>query len=100
MTLSCPARSIRLSHARRCRKEKPMPTMTASVVEKFGEPLRIRELPVPDPGPGEVLVKIISSGVCHTDLHAADGDWPIKPSLPFVPGHEGAGVVAKRGVGV
>ena len=77
-----------------------MPTMKATVVEKFGEPLRIRELPIPDPGPGEVLVKIISSGVCHTDLHAADGDWPIRPSLPFVPGHEGAGVVAKRGAGV
>jgi len=74
--------------------------MNAAVVEKFGEPLQIRELPVPDPGPGEVLVKVVASGVCHTDLHAADGDWPVKPTLPFIPGHEGAGFVAKVGEGV
>ena len=77
-----------------------MSTMKAAVVEKFGEPLKIRELPIPDPGPGQVLVKIISSGVCHTDLHAADGDWPVKPTVPFIPGHEGAGIVSKRGAGV
>jgi alcohol dehydrogenase, propanol-preferring len=75
-------------------------TMQAAFVDKFGEPLKIREVPVPDPGPGEVLVKIVASGVCHTDLHAADGDWPIKPTLPFIPGHEGAGFVAKLGAGV
>jgi hypothetical protein len=50
-------------------------------------PLRIEEIPVQTPGPGEVLIKVVASGVSHTDLHAADGDWPIKPSLPFVPGH-------------
>ena len=52
-------------------------TMTAAVVEKFAEPLVMREVPVPEPGPGQALVQIIASGVCHTDLHAADGDWPI-----------------------
>ena len=74
-------------------------TMQAAVVKKFGEPLQLMEMPVPDPGPGEVLVQIVASGVCHTDLHAADGDWPVKPSLPFIPGHEGAGFVAKVGSG-
>src|SRR5579872_2366410 len=75
-------------------------TMKAAFVEKFGEPLKIKEVPVPDPGPGQVLVQVVASGVCHTDLHAADGDWPIKPTLPFIPGHEGAGFVAKLGSGV
>jgi len=65
-------------------------TMKAAVVEKFGEPLVVREVPVPEAGPDQVLVEIIASGVCHTDLHAADGDWPVKPALPFTPGHEGA----------
>ena len=60
----------------------------------------VREVPVPQPGPGQALVEIMASGVCHTDLHAADGDWPIKPSLPFTPGHEGAGVVVALGPGV
>lgn len=75
-------------------------TMKAAVVQKFQEPLAIQEIPIPTPGPGEVLVKIQSTGVCHTDLHAADGDWPVKPTLPFVPGHEGAGIVAAVGPGV
>lgn len=75
-------------------------TMKAAVVEKFGAPLALREVPVPAPGPGQALVQIIASGVCHTDLHAADGDWPVKPVLPFTPGHEGAGVVVALGPGV
>jgi propanol-preferring alcohol dehydrogenase len=75
-------------------------TMKAAFVDKFGEPLKVREVPIPDPGPGEALVQVIASGVCHTDVHAADGDWPIKPTLPFIPGHEGAGYVAKLGAGV
>jgi alcohol dehydrogenase, propanol-preferring len=74
--------------------------MKAAVVRKFREPLVIEEIPVPTPGAGEVLVKIRSTGVCHTDLHAGDGDWPVKPALPFVPGHEGTGVVAALGPGV
>src|ERR1022692_4265038 len=75
-------------------------TMKAAVVRAFGKPLTIEELPVPSPGPGEVLVKIMATGVCHTDLHAADGDWPVKPTPPFVPGHEGAGIIAALGAGV
>jgi propanol-preferring alcohol dehydrogenase len=75
-------------------------TMKAAVVHVFGQPLAIEEMPVPTPGPGQVLVRIVASGVCHTDLHAADGDWPIKPTLPFIPGHEGAGTVAAVGPGV
>ena len=75
-------------------------TMKAAVVRAFGQPLAIEEVPVPTPGPGEVLVKIMASGVCHTDLHAANGDWPVKPTLPFIPGHEGAGVVTALGSGV
>jgi propanol-preferring alcohol dehydrogenase len=75
-------------------------TMKAAVVRKFGQPLSIEEIPTPTPGPGQVLVKVVASGVCHTDLHAAQGDWPVKPALPFVPGHEGAGYVAALGPGV
>ena len=74
--------------------------MRAAVVRRFGEPLTIEEVPRPSPGPGQVLVKIVASGVCHTDVHAADGDWPFKPTLPFVPGHEGAGFVAAVGAHV
>lgn len=72
-------------------------TMKAAVVHKFGEPLEIETVPVPVPGPGEILVKVMACGVCHTDLHAADGDWPVKPSPPFIPGHEAAGIVAALG---
>lgn len=75
-------------------------TMRAAVVHAFGEPLRIEEVTVPQPGPGEILVKVEASGVCHTDLHAARGDWPVKPALPFIPGHEGVGFVAAVGPGV
>ena len=75
-------------------------TMKAAVVEKFGEPLVVREVPIPTPGPGQALVEVFATGVCHTDLHAVDGDWPIKPTLPFTPGHEGAGIVAGVGPGV
>jgi len=75
-------------------------TMKAAVVESFGEPLAVREVPVPTPGPGQALVEIVASGVCHTDLHAAEGDWPVKPTVPFIPGHEGAGIVAALGPGV
>jgi propanol-preferring alcohol dehydrogenase len=75
-------------------------TMRAAVVRGFGQPLSIEEQPVPRPGPGEVLVRIAASGVCHTDLHAADGDWPVKPALPFIPGHEGIGRVVALGAGV
>jgi len=75
-------------------------TMKAAVVRAFKEPLVIQEVPVPVPGAGQILVKIAASGVCHTDLHAADGDWPVKPKPPFIPGHEGVGHVAAVGAGV
>ena len=75
-------------------------SMKAAVVHKFGEPLSIEEVPLPTPGAGQILVKIAASGVCHTDLHAADGDWPVKPKPPFIPGHEGVGHVAAVGAGV
>ncbi|MEC9482828.1 MAG: zinc-dependent alcohol dehydrogenase, partial [Halomonas sp.] len=74
--------------------------MKAAVVRAFREPLAIEEVVVPRPGPGEVLVKIAASGVCHTDLHAAHGDWPVKPQPPFIPGHEGVGHVVALGDGV
>jgi propanol-preferring alcohol dehydrogenase len=75
-------------------------TMKAAVVRAFGQPLVIEDVPVPVPGRGEILVKVKACGVCHTDLHAASGDWPVKPTPPFIPGHEAAGVVAARGPGV
>jgi len=75
-------------------------TMKAAVVRAFGQPLVIEDVPVPVPGPGELLVKVKACGVCHTDLHAASGDWPVKPQPPFIPGHEVAGVVAALGPGV
>ncbi|MBR0929790.1 alcohol dehydrogenase AdhP [Bradyrhizobium sp. CCBAU 53351] len=77
-----------------------MPTMKAAIVKQFGKPLVIEDVPVPQPGPGEVLVKVKACGVCHTDLHAASGDWPVKPVPPFIPGHEAAGIVAALGPGV
>ncbi|RXH34788.1 alcohol dehydrogenase AdhP [Bradyrhizobium zhanjiangense] len=77
-----------------------MPTMKAAIVRQFGKPLVIEDVPVPQPGPGEVLVKVKACGVCHTDLHAASGDWPVKPVPPFIPGHEAAGIVAAVGSGV
>jgi D-arabinose 1-dehydrogenase-like Zn-dependent alcohol dehydrogenase len=75
-------------------------TMKAAVVREFGKPLTIDEVPVPEPGPGMIQVAIRASGVCHTDLHAAEGDWPVKPSPPFIPGHEGVGYVSGVGAGV
>ena len=74
--------------------------MHAAVVEAFGAPLMLRELDIPVPGPGQILVKTEACGVCHTDLHAARGDWPVKPAPPFTPGHEGIGLVAALGAGV
>lgn len=75
-------------------------TMKAAVVKEFGRPLTIEEVPIPTPGRHQALVKVETTGVCHTDLHAADGDWPVKPAPPFVPGHEGYGTVVELGEGV
>ena len=81
-------------------------TMKAAVLKEFGRPLVIEEIAIPEPGDGQVLVKIEACGVCHTDLHAVEGDWPVKPNLKalpgggFIPGHEGVGYVVKVGKGV
>lgn len=75
-------------------------TMKAAVVHDFGQPLQIQEMPVKRPAEHEILVKVMASGVCHTDLHAAEGDWPVKPKLPLIPGHEGVGYVAAVGKNV
>ncbi|RFZ89958.1 alcohol dehydrogenase AdhP [Mucilaginibacter conchicola] len=72
-------------------------TMKAAVVHAFGQPLRIEQVPVPAITAQQILVKVIACGVCHTDLHAANGDWPVKPQLPFIPGHEAIGYVADIG---
>jgi propanol-preferring alcohol dehydrogenase len=74
--------------------------MMAAVVHRFGHPLELQEVDVPVPGAGQVLVKVAATGVCHTDLYAAMGDWPVKPVPSFIPGHEGAGTVAELGEGV
>ena len=74
--------------------------MRAAVVPGFGQPLIIEDRPVPEPGPGQVVVRMEASGLCHTDIHAARGDWPVKPTVPFVPGHEGVGIVTVVGEGV
>lgn len=71
--------------------------MKAAVVTDFRRPLEIQSLPVPEPRWGEVLVRMETSGLCHTDIHAARGDWPVKPKPPFVPGHEGVGRIVKVG---
>ncbi|MDG4838219.1 zinc-dependent alcohol dehydrogenase [Micromonospora sp. WMMD967] len=74
--------------------------MRATVVTAFDRPLEMFDLPVPEPGSGEMLVRIEASGLCHTDIHAARGDWPVRPNPPFVPGHEGVGIVERVGPGV
>lgn len=74
--------------------------MKAAVVNDHTNDLEIKEVPVPELDYGEILVKTESSGVCHTDLHAKIGDWPVKPKLPLIPGHEAVGVVEKVADGV
>ena len=74
--------------------------MKAAVVPALGAPLEIREVPLPDPSTGQVLVRIEASGLCHTDIHAARGDWPVKPKDLLIPGHEGVGRVEAVGPGV
>ncbi|MCR9086598.1 MAG: alcohol dehydrogenase AdhP [Rhodobacteraceae bacterium] len=77
-----------------------MASMKAAVVREFGAPLDISEVDKPEASDGKIVVRVEASGVCHTDLHAANGDWPVKPAPPFIPGHEGVGVVAEIGRGV
>ncbi|MBI2719125.1 MAG: zinc-dependent alcohol dehydrogenase [Rhizobiales bacterium] len=74
--------------------------MQAAVLRAIATPLVIETLPVPQPRRGEVLIKVAACGVCHSDLHAVDGDWTPLPTLPLVPGHEVVGHVAGLGEGV
>lgn len=73
--------------------------MRAAVVQAFDRPLSIDEVPTPVPGSEQVLVRIEASGLCHTDIHAARGEWPVKPQPPFIPGHEGVGRIVQAGAG-
>jgi propanol-preferring alcohol dehydrogenase len=57
----------------------------AGVVEDFARPLVVKQVAKPVAGQGEIVVRIETSGLCHTDIHAAHGDWPVKPSPPFIP---------------
>jgi propanol-preferring alcohol dehydrogenase len=75
-------------------------TMKAAVLHEFGGQLSIEEMPVKEPGENQILVKVVSCGVCHTDLHACQGDWPVKPKTPLIPGHEAIGYVVALGRGV
>jgi propanol-preferring alcohol dehydrogenase len=74
--------------------------MKVAVVTGFGQPLGLQEWDIPTPGPGQILVKTEACGVCHTDVHAWHGDWPVKPKPPFIPGHEAIGRVVALGGGV
>ena len=69
----------------------------AAVVHAFHEPLIIEQVPTPDLERAQILVRVEASGLCHTDIHAANGDWPVKPSPPFIPGHEAVGIVERLG---
>ena len=75
-------------------------TYKAAVVHDFAKPLEIEQVPKQELGAGQVRVKIEASGLCHTDIHAAHGDWPVKPTPPFIPGHEAVGMVVELGPGV
>ncbi|QKJ33002.1 alcohol dehydrogenase AdhP [Mucilaginibacter mali] len=75
-------------------------TMKAAVIREFGQPLHIEEVPVKMPSDDQILVRVVACGVCHTDLHACNGDWPVKPHLPLVPGHEAIGYVEATGARV
>jgi alcohol dehydrogenase, propanol-preferring len=81
-------------------EKKEKETMKAAIVHDFTSPLRIEDIAKPEPGPEEIVVRIEASGLCHTDIHAAHGDWPVKPKLPFIPGHEGVGIVEMVGPAV
>jgi propanol-preferring alcohol dehydrogenase len=73
--------------------------MKAAVVRAFDQPLVIEDVPLPVPGSEQVLVRVETCGLCHTDIHAARGDWPVKPLPPFIPGHEGVGIIECLGSG-
>src|ERR671911_387930 len=91
-----PAATESQAHA----SESRVQTYRAAVVHEFGSPLTVERVRAAELMPGQVRVKVEASGLCHTDIHAAHGDWPVKPSPPFVPGHEGVGIVVELGPGV
>ncbi|KAA8493232.1 alcohol dehydrogenase [Porphyridium purpureum] len=72
-------------------------TYKAAVTEGNGAPYVFKQVPTPTPGKGEILMRVHVTGVCHTDLHAKDGDWPVPPKAPLTGGHEGAGEVVAVG---
>lgn len=72
----------------------------AAVVHEFGKPLSVEQVVRPQLAQGQIRVKVEASGLCHTDIHAMHGDWPVKPEPPFIPGHEGVGIVVEVGPGV
>ena len=74
--------------------------MRAVVVENFTVDPAVQDVATPTPAPHQVLVRIEASGLCHTDIHAARGDWPVQPQLPLIPGHEGVGIVEELGADV
>lgn len=74
--------------------------MKTAAVHAFGAPALVEERPIPEPGHGQILVRLEACGLCHTDIHAMRGDWPVKPNLPLVPGHEGVGIIERLGDGV
>ncbi|CAF1139978.1 unnamed protein product [Adineta ricciae] len=71
--------------------------MKAAVITEWGKPLQIQEMPIPRPGPNDILVKMVASGICHSDLHEARGEWGIKSTLPLILGHEGVGCIVEFG---
>src|SRR6201989_3244215 len=79
---------------------KSVAAYRAAVVHQFHSPLSVEEVSATALEPGQIRVKVEASGLCHTDIHAAHGDWPVKPTPPFVPGHEGVGIVHAVGDGV
>ncbi|MBN2243789.1 MAG: zinc-dependent alcohol dehydrogenase family protein [Acidobacteria bacterium] len=70
--------------------------MHAMILDRPGRALEYREVPVAEPGPGQILVKVHACGVCRTDLHVVDGELP-EPKLPIIPGHEIVGSVVRKG---
>ncbi|MCB1699191.1 MAG: alcohol dehydrogenase catalytic domain-containing protein, partial [Halioglobus sp.] len=76
-----------------------MTTMRAMVLIAPGEPLRLQQLPVPQPAAGQVLLKVSACGICRTDLHVVDGELT-EPNLPLVPGHQIVGTIEGLGAGV
>ena len=79
--------------------EAPPTTYRAAVVHDFASPLTVERVSMPELMPGQLRVKVEACGLCHTDIHAANGDWPVKPSPPFIPGHEGVGIVTELALG-